>query len=238
MDEMNPITWLRAGTDETLVRGRECPGEEDLAAFVDGRLATEGSSRLRDHLAACDHCLHAVAFLSRNAELEPAANVPASLAARARDGRFSRDAATSVRAVRYKAAAAVFVAVTTIVIWNGPGPGPGEDATVRSLPPSDPTATEAAGGPQLLFPASGAMIRADAVELRWTLIPTAVSYEVRVVTLDGDVVWEQRVFGTEARLPAEVRLLSGEPYLVRISAQLPGGKTLESEHVRFFVRDP
>ena len=72
-------------------------------------------------------------------------------------------------------------------------------------------------------------------DFHWTLVPTAVSYSVRVVTLDGDIVWEERVFGTEASLPPAVRLSPGETYLVHISAHLAGGKTLDSEHVRFFA---
>ena len=243
MDGMNLIDWLRGGPEETAVRGPECPDDSHLAAFVDGRLPPEDHSRLGDHLADCDHCLRVVAFVTRNAESRHLAPAPGSLVMAARERRFERAPSGSARGPWRWAAAAALVAFAAVAIWRlDPGATTERDSGFRSRPPSGLPSAMAprapSRGPQVVFPAAGQTISPAGVDFRWTEIPTAVSYEVRVVTLDGDLVWETRVFETEATVPAEVQLDPGGPYLVRISALLAGGKTLDSRHVRFFVRSP
>jgi len=54
-----------------------------------------------------------------------------------------------------------------------------------------------------------------------------------MVTAEGDLVWEARVEGTQARLPEDVQLAAGEKYFVWVRAHLPEGKTVQSKVVGF-----
>jgi hypothetical protein len=86
---------------------------------------------------------------------------------------------------------------------------------------------------QLLFPREGSVIPRREVEFRWKPVRGSQSYEVRLVTAEGNVIWEGRVEGTRARIPRTVELVPGQEYFVFVRAYLPAGKTLKSPAVRF-----
>jgi hypothetical protein len=102
------------------------------------------------------------------------------------------------------------------------------DAAVRG------TADEA--GPRLLAPAAEAVIDATRVEVRWTVVQSAVFYEVQITTDEGDPVWSGRESGSATRLPAGVSFSPGRRYFAWVTAHLPGNRTLRSAAVPFQVR--
>lgn len=91
---------------------------------------------------------------------------------------------------------------------------------------------------QLIFPREGSVLPHSEVEFRWKSVRGSHFYEIRVVTAEGDVVWEGRVETTRARLPDNIELVPGREYFVSVRAYLPEGKTLKSPTVRFRARQP
>ncbi len=61
-------------------------------------------------------------------------------------------------------------------------------------------------------------------------------YEVRLVTAENDLARQERVEGTQVRLPANVGLVSGQQYFPSVRAYLPAGKTLKSPALGFKAR--
>lgn len=74
--------WDRFRQDTDLTASA-CPGENDLAALLDGRLSDEGRQTLEGHLAACDTCLEAWIEL-RSMLGEEIEDAPGCVAERAR----------------------------------------------------------------------------------------------------------------------------------------------------------
>jgi hypothetical protein len=229
MDELSPIELLQQGPNRTASRGPLCPDVSLLAAFTDGGLTEAERADFRDHLADCGHCLRAVSLLVSTEAAHTFETVPPELQARA--GELRRRWQPAGHAPRWSwAAAAVLVASVSLVLLRS-----APDVTTESTVPEERFLGLTSGAPSLLFPESGATLRPNGARFRWTEVAGAVSYTVRVVSLDGEVLFEQTVFETGADLPSTVRLQPGETYFVRVSALLSGGKRLDSEHLRFLV---
>lgn len=74
--------------------------------------------------------------------------------------------------------------------------------------------------------------------LRWKPTAGVDSYEVRICTEAGDLIWEQNVQGTEAVLPDPIKeaLVYGRTYLWQVKAKTDKGVALKSQAVRFRLR--
>ena len=88
---------------------------------------------------------------------------------------------------------------------------------------------------KVMSPAENATLSPRDLEFRWQALPDSISYELSLVTEDGDVVWQGRVEGTPARLPEGVALQAGAKYFVWVRAYLAGGATVKSAAVPFRV---
>lgn len=95
------------------------------------------------------------------------------------------------------------------------------------------TTTPSRSTPALIFPRPNTTLPAGQIEFRWIGVRSALYYEVRLVTADGDLVWEYRTEGTSAALPADVNLPTGQKYFVWVQAFLAEGKTVKSTAVAF-----
>ena len=256
MNEKKLGRLLRAKKITLSGRGWRCPDETQIAGYVDGRLPASDKNRLDGHLAECDYCLGLVAALLR---LEGAAmpdNVPPALLARARH-LVPMPAPPSVwPVVRWGTVAAVtacIAVVTTVWIHRqesetplAPTPGTQSPAISTPAPPAvappAPTSREvrnvkpAVPSLELLAPREGLALGPEALDFRWTRVPASLYYEVRVMTAEGDLVWEGRAEGNQTRLPGNVQLVSGTKYFVSVRAFLPDGKTLTSPVVGFTAR--
>ena len=226
------IELLRQGPDRVASRGPRCPDDDFLAAFADGELPEAESAIVRAHLADCDHCLRAISCLAEIADagdLQEAELGPKALPYRGRPARTP----TSGSPGWHWAVAAVLVAAVSLPLWWRSS----DELELPATP--DPTEERFQGvtsaAPRLLMPESGTAVGSRGARFRWTAIPGAISYGVRIVSFDGDVLYEQTVFNTETILPANAYLTPGETYFVHISARLSSGKSLEAEHVRFIV---
>jgi hypothetical protein len=92
--------------------------------------------------------------------------------------------------------------------------------------------------PQSLYPREGGVVAPTGIEFRWTRVPGPLCYDVRVVTEEGDVVWEGRAGDSLVGLPSNVHLTADESFFVRVRALLPEGKTVTSRMGGFKVKGP
>jgi len=232
------------------MRTWRCPDETRLAAYVDRKLDPDSHHRLESHLAKCDYCLGQVGFLLRVEDL-PAVEAPPALIARARD--LARRPSRARQPIfQWGAAAAAFaclvvaanlwvrqpqtalppvVATTPKVATPEPTPMPALVLPKRTVRGGPPPAT-----PDQVFPRPDSAVARQDLEFRWKEIPSALFYEVRVVTADGDVVWEGKSAGTTLRAPSSVALVAGQKYFVWIGAHLPEGKTIQSRASAFTIK--
>jgi hypothetical protein len=90
---------------------------------------------------------------------------------------------------------------------------------------------------RLLFPREGTIVSRESFDFRWTEVRGSLFYEIRLMTAEGDLVWEGRIEGTQTRVPANVQLVPGGKYFVSVRAYLPEGKTLPAAVVGFRVAE-
>jgi len=217
-------------------RGPDCPDEHTIAAYVDATLSTDTREILETHLADCGHCLALVGLLSRERSVEAAEQPSAAAIARARAlGR------PGLRRGRYAvpqwaAAAAVLIAVAALLRLSQPL-GPADESTARTDARTTRSASASAINLQLLDPVAGATVSAKHLTVRWTPVPGAHYYDVRVVTDAGDVVTEEHVTGTEWHPTNLDALRPGTDYFVHVDAFISDDKAVSSEHVAFHVAD-
>jgi hypothetical protein len=72
------------------------------------------------------------------------------------------------------------------------------------------------------------------MEFRWSSVPTALYYEVRVVTAEGELVWQIDTAKNQTAAPDGLVLHSGK-YFVLVSAVMENGRTRKSSPMRFHV---
>ena len=229
-------TLLSASLAEPSGRGAQCPDEHQIAAYVDGTVATATGGELEAHLADCDYCLALVGLLSREREI--AATEPDSNARVARiDEPVQSKPRVGTRSVPQWAAAAVVVIAMAALIRVTQPPGPTESLVDGSDASTTRSAAATAPGLTLLSPTPGVDVNAGQLTVRWTPVPGTRYYDVRVVTDAGDVIAEEHVGGTEWRLSDPAVLQPGAEYFVHVDAFIADDKAVSSEHVAFRVAD-
>jgi anti-sigma factor RsiW len=227
---------LRNGTVNDHGRGPACPDEHAIAAYVDGAVGPASREALEAHMADCDHCLALVGLLSRERAVEAAEPAAESAIAGAQapirpvSGRQMRPAP------RWAAAAAVVVALGSLVLLTQPQTPP-EFAVDGSTAPTTRAAAEVSQGLTVLSPRPGATVSASELAVRWTPVAGSRYYDVRIVTDAGDVVTEEHVSGTAWRPQDPASLRPGVEYFVHVDAFVSDDKSVSSDHVPFRVED-
>jgi len=206
-----------------------CPEEILIAAYADGGLSGRDRDRLERHLAGCSYCLGQVADLARLQDSEPPADVPPSVLARARELVLSK--APLWRPAWRWGAIGVTACIAVLATVSVQQPAMKFVAPVESVR----KAPERAAFPALLAPREGATVARDAIEVRWTPVERAMFYDLHLLSADGDLIWEGRADGIQARLPASIRVSPGQKYYVSVAAWLPDGKSLKSSLVQFQI---
>ena len=235
-------------------RGWFCPDESALAAYVDGKLEGGPRVKMERHLAGCEHCLGQVSFLVRMQGEDAGVPVPAGLLARAKELGAQQAGPVFLPGWRWAAVAGVTAGLAMVIAVSLRQP---EFTTPTPLPPTAPAVeraepqgqTQPKGAPpdkvrgpaaeapsfEVVSPREGEILSREKVSFRWRPVRGAVSYDVRVVTEEGDLVWESRTEGNRAVLPASVPLEPGRKYFVWVVAQFPGGLTLKAQAVAFRI---
>ena len=218
-----------------------CPGEEQIAAYVDGTIEPEAREPLELHLADCDACIALVGLLSRQRDTVDFEPVPELTIARARklvnpsagDGQPRR----WPRYAPHWAAAATVILSLSAVIHLAQLQGPGGEAQTRPAERTTRGISASTSALQVLYPSAGMTVDPRQLVFRWEAIPGSRYYEVRIVTEAGDVITEQRVMDTEWRPPGDLNLSPGVEYFVHVDAYPSEAKTIGSEHIPFRISD-
>ena len=238
MDDHKNIELPTLQAAELTERTPFCPEDQQIAEYFEEKLPEAERDHLERHLADCRFCLARLGMLQRLAQNPIAPRIPEDVLATAKSMR--RANVSQPRRVPAWAAAAVLV-VAVGVLWQFvPVREIGQlelprihmtepSSEVRETRSVDPAAL----GPRFLAPVEGRGITPDASLFRWTAVPSSLYYEVRVVSDSGDLLWQERVEGTEWRLPGDLALTPGLEYFVRVDAYLTDAKTLQSDYLLF-----
>jgi hypothetical protein len=87
--------------------------------------------------------------------------------------------------------------------------------------------------PKLISPREGAILRREDLEFRWQPVSGAIFYEVRVMSAEGDLVFEGQTENTSLKPGATAPLVPGMKYFATIRAQLRQGQAAKSSLVSF-----
>lgn len=87
--------------------------------------------------------------------------------------------------------------------------------------------------PKLIAPRNGVVIRRQDLEFRWTPLTEAIFYEVRVMSTDGDVVFEKQTEETALKPDSTAPLVGGTKYFATVRAHLRQGKAVKSDVISF-----
>jgi hypothetical protein len=90
--------------------------------------------------------------------------------------------------------------------------------------------------PSILSPHPGSIVPREQLEFRWNGVRGSIYYHIRVLTPDGDLVWEGDSTATQTKFPRRVILESGK-YFVLVSAVPKNGRAVKSRPVEFQVAD-
>lgn len=91
--------------------------------------------------------------------------------------------------------------------------------------------------PKLIFPRNGALVRREDLEFRWEPVSDAILYEVRVMSAEGDLVFEGKTEASWLQLDSSVLLSPGAKYFLSVRALLREGKTAKSSILSFRITD-
>ena len=228
----NTEALLRQSATGGRSRTPTCPDEHLVSGFAEGSLGNAYHAQVAGHVADCAACASLVGELARHLQDSTSEVVPELTLARARrlggDGLSGR-----MPFVPQLAAAAIaVVCISTLFHFmrvDSPAAPPedlGTDRTTRNI-------AAVGAALQLLSPAAGATLEPGALDVRWTGVPAASYYDVRIVTDAGEIVSEQRVSSTGWRPGNSVELQPGADYYVRVEAYVAGARSVRSEHVPF-----
>ena len=161
-------------------RGWRCPGDEMMAAYVEGRLDERGQARIQGHVASCEYCRkHAAALVRMAAEAPPDVSpaLIANAAALVNQGTAAKPRHTWQWAAVASTAAVVSILAVAPMLRNVRTPASAPSEVASSAPP--PTQYEPSGvrhvpagalRPEMEFPLEGASVAPQGLEFRWTAI--------------------------------------------------------------------
>lgn len=212
-----------------------CPADEQVASYMEGGLSERDHREFETHLTDCAWCLERVGILGRALEHEAKAAVPDLALARARRmaGEAPEPGSRWRSAPGWVAAALVVLAIGLVArnqLPTGPEPAPlTQPEAVRTIRSIDSEAM----GPGLLKPGEGIQVTHSNGAFNWTPVTDSLYYQVRIVTVEGDLLWQERVNETHWQLPSELPLTSGLEYFVRVDAHLSETRSLNSDYILF-----
>jgi len=211
----------------------DCPDDVHLASALDGALDPSQQAAFEAHVASCDHC---IARLGRIGRLRRADGLErASDISLAKARKMVRKSSLTHHAPRWATAAVVLLAIFSAARIGL------QQQDVESTPAS---ASEIrsfdhdAYRPVVLFPSEGVTLDGRGTLFSWSRVQGSLYYNVRVVSADGGVVWQERVENSEWRLPADLHLSANEEYYFRVDAYLTEAKSVSSRHILFRVEIP
>jgi hypothetical protein len=243
---LSKVLRRRAAHPKEPKRRWNCPSDATIAAYLDSALGETARVRLHDHFGGCEYCRALIADvvkLQRIAELPPA---PAALVARARALVPTVHSRWAWGWPTVAAAGTLACAVIAVSVFRPPQtldipawPSPKIPAISQSQPsaPANPSGREAVrkpkspeSSPSIIFPPPDKVTGHEPLQFRWLEVPGALYYQVRLLTSEGDLVWEGNSSGTRIELPSDLALRGGK-YYVSVAAVMKDGRRQKSNPV-------
>jgi hypothetical protein len=212
-----------------------CPDDYVLASFIEGGLSERDHEQFTEHLSGCEFCIDRIGIIGRAQDAEPDMPIPDFVSARAQ--KFAESANSTAngrewsRSVPRWAAAAVVVLALGLILQPQLPDKPDMDPVVRETRIINPISM----GPSLLSPLEGMAISPEHDYFSWTTIANSQHYQVRIVSDEGDLLWQEQVSETRWKLPADLMLAADTEYYVRVDAYLAESKALSSDYILFKV---
>lgn len=245
MDKEQLSNWLRSLPVNAELRRPDCPDDYQLAALVDKQLPGEAGKQIALHLSDCNYCTTQVSLLKRLHGPVPEKPVDEFVIARANRMGKNKKRPTIRYVSRWASAAVIVLAISLIFRWNLSDqdtsdaintiiPDPGSQVTEQRLTRNlNPDILE----PRILSPSNGAKVQPEALTFSWSEVPGSLYYDVRIVTDEGDLIWQAQAEGTEVGLPEQLHLKPDTEYFFRVDAYLASAKRISSKHVLFSIRE-
>ena len=236
MDDRRLTQPLPLQSAELAERTPFCVEDSQISEYFEGLLPEPERTRVEHHLTDCRFCAARIGMLAR---LEDTVEIRVPEDALAAAKRMGQPAPRTRGHLAAWAAAAVIVLAVGIYLqatetrrsWLNPesptGP-PDLSGEIRDTRNIDTTVL----GPAIISPREGQSAGADSL-ISWTPVPGSLFYQVRIVSDEGDLLWQERVDGTEWRVPDSLGLAPGAEYFVRVDAYLMEAKSLQSGYLLF-----
>lgn len=241
-------TTDRKGHDEPK-RGWNCLHEGVLAAYVDQTIEHQERARAERHLSTCAYCRNLLADVVKLQRVGDLPAVPPGLIARVRSlGSAQRKPWTwGLPLAAAGSLACLLLAVSLLETkqsldlpsWPAP-PGP----EIFKSPPQPPVVAEprevirGSGSawqlPTVTYPAPDSVVAPERLEIRWSAVPHARYYQVRLLTSAGELVWQSDATANLVRTPDRLALTNGK-YFVLVSAVMDNGRMRKSDPQSFQV---
>lgn len=175
-----------------------CPFSDDSdidARYLAGRLSAAEAEAFEAHYFACDRCF---ALVQRGAEIRASLGATASGAANELSLETVRARRARGMATHWRPAlvAAVAVLVIGISVWRAVPRSPVAGT------PNPATGSEALRGDQLAFAVSS-HATSSLLVAAWSPRPRAKSYRVRLLTVNGSLLFERETTDTSVMLPID-----------------------------------
>ena len=228
-----------------------CPKDKVIAGYVDGMLTETRTSEVGRHLADCGYCRALVADIVKIGREAEAPAAPDALNEKAlaivppMTRKWRRIWAPAVALGAFAVCAMIALTLR---------PPPGRPVVPSRLAPAAPVVSEtgpqpSAGtvpgeivrnqappqlSPSIISPKADSAVTRKTLGFYWTAVPHSLYYQVRIVTSEGELVWEGQSNGTRLELPGDTALRNGK-YFVLVSAFLENGHVMKSDPVRFQI---
>jgi len=242
MDEHNYTDLYKLQFADLTGRTPFCPEDQEIAEYFDGELAETEHSKLEHHLTACRFCLARIGVLERLEQNSNQRRIPESVLATAKQ-MSPRVPVRRPRLAPAWASAAVLVIALFFIVTNNQSPAPVPGSESSAVPSSGENSRQLRSVKRdaidldVLIPAQGSDIQPGSL-IQWAAVPGNLHYNIYVLSRAGDVLWTERLGGTEWELQESLHLAAGNKYYFRVEASLADGRTVSSKHVVFGIAEP
>jgi hypothetical protein len=243
MDDHQYTDFLILQSGELTEHTPFCPKEGEIAEYFDGVLSKSEQVRLERHLVDCHYCLAHLGMLGRLDVLAPDRRIPGDVLATAKAMVHRQPGRLQRLAPAWAVAALLVLAVGVLPQLHYTGQIGPESVNSPILPEhtGNLRETRSALSPKtelsFLSPARGMAIIPENYLFRWTPVPNSRFYQVRIVSDDGDLLWQERITGTEWKLPALTHLTPSAEYFIRVEAFLADTRSVKSDYHLFQVEE-
>jgi hypothetical protein len=245
MDDYRYTELLRLQSAELTGSTPFCPEDQQIAEYFDGDLNEAERLILERHLTDCRFCLARIGALERLEENRSNQRVPGAILATAKQMTHKIPVRRLRLAPAWASAAVIVIALFMIISKSQetvlePGISPSALPSTGNNSRQLRNVNRDAMDINVLIPAPGADTGAEMQPgslIQWAEVPGNLHYNIYVLSNAGDVLWTERLKGTEWALHESLHLAAGSDYYFRVEAQLPDGRTVSSKHVVFQVAE-